>query len=128
MAVEAERSSGARDPTSPTPREAPPPRYYLSPVDYEAWRKGYTPPSTHVLIHELMFNDAKPIMSSDSGGAGAWWFVVRGPFPSKEARLAIFKILCEDDWSGDGGAKLPPLSDAPSNGMNPETPDPEAER
>ncbi len=74
-------------------------RFYQSPVDYEAWAKGYLPPSDHLLIDELMFRGARPIMSSDNGKDGAWWFVIRGKFPGSKTRLAIYKLLCEaDDW------------------------------
>lgn len=54
-----------------------PPRFCLSPVDYEAWRNGYTPPSEHVLIDALHRGDAKVSASFSSKECG-WWFVIRG--------------------------------------------------
>jgi len=57
-----------------TPME---PRYYRSPVDYEAWRNGYLPPSEHVLIHELSVGNVKVLASTQCDNWG-WWLVVRG--------------------------------------------------
>lgn len=58
---------------SPT-REARP----LSVVDYDAWNRGYMPPSEHVLIDQLAYRGARVVMSSDWGSYGAVWVVVRG--------------------------------------------------
>lgn len=46
-------------------------------VAYESWRKGYMPPSEHILIDQLSYRGARVVMSSDFGDV-AWWLVVRG--------------------------------------------------
>ena len=66
----------------------------LSPVDYDAWERGYMPPSEHILIDQLAYRGARVIMSNDWGKEGAWWFVVRGAL-SQKARLAICKYIME---------------------------------
>lgn len=51
-------------------------RFYMSPVDYEAWRNGYMPPTEHVLIHKLSVGEVKVVACSDHGDTG-WWLVVK---------------------------------------------------
>ena len=46
-------------------------------VDYDAWKRGYMPPSEHVLIDQLAYRGAKVIMGSDFGDHGAIWVVTR---------------------------------------------------
>ncbi len=53
-----------------------PPR--LSPVDYDAWSRGYMPPSEHVLIHELTYEGAKVMASSHAAKNLSWWLVTKG--------------------------------------------------
>jgi hypothetical protein len=65
-------------------------------VDYEAWNRGYMPPSEHILIDQLSYRGAKVIMSTDLGD-NAWWFVIRGKRPSKENMRKIFDLLAEID-------------------------------
>jgi hypothetical protein len=48
-------------------------------VDYEAWERGYMPPSEHVLIDQLSYRGAKVLMMMDHGERGALWLVVREP-------------------------------------------------
>lgn len=89
-------------------------RFVASPVDYDAWRRGYMPPSEHILIDQLMFRGARPIMSMDMEGGGAWWLVIRGPYPSAKVRKAIMRLLAEDDWGEP--APTPLAADEPPNG------------
>jgi hypothetical protein len=71
-----------------------PPRFVMSPVDYEAWGKGYMPPTNHVLIDQLMFRDARVVLSVDMGpNAPAYWLVVRGkPLKGKKGTLIMQMI------------------------------------
>lgn len=64
----------------------------LSPVDYEAWGKGYMPPSEHVLIDQLQYRGARIILGSDMGET-AYWLVMRGPGPKSKQVLAIMKLI-----------------------------------
>lgn len=64
----------------------------LSPVDYDAWNRGYMPPTEHVLIDALAFRDAKVItMSSDS--KGAIYVVTRGKPTDKRMRAILMQLL-----------------------------------
>ena len=56
----------------------------LSPVNYEAWRNGYIPPSEHVLIHELMHEGAKVHTSFQNYGGGFWLVTKGNPFMDDE--------------------------------------------
>lgn len=40
-------------------------------VDYDAWKRGYMPPSEHVLIDQLAYRGARVVMGSDFGDHGA---------------------------------------------------------
>ena len=57
-------------------------RPVLSVVDYEAWNKGYCPPSEHVLIDQLSYRGAKVVLSFDYGDQ-AFWVVIRGKRPTR---------------------------------------------
>jgi hypothetical protein len=61
-------------------------------VDYEAWRKGYMPPSEHILIDELAYRGARVIHGSDWGNL-AIWVVMRGTIPSRKVRKAIRELV-----------------------------------
>lgn len=72
------------------------PRYYRSPVDYEAWRNGYMPPTEHVLIHKLSVGEVKVIAMSDYGkDAGGWWLVVKGGKRLTAAQRKAMRYLME---------------------------------
>jgi hypothetical protein len=51
----------------------------LSVVDYDAWEKGYMPPSEHCLIDALSYRGAKVAMASGVRETH-WWLVVKGEF------------------------------------------------
>lgn len=51
-------------------------------VDYDAWKRGYMPPSEHVLIDELSYRGAKVVCSS-IGSSGGWWLVMKGEVDRK---------------------------------------------
>lgn len=64
----------------------------LSPVDYGAWNKGYTPPTEHIVIDELQFRGARVVFGSNLGET-AYWLVVRGPGPRGRQALAIMQLI-----------------------------------
>lgn len=61
-------------------------------VDYEAWGKGYTPPSEHILIDQLAYRGALVNTSSNLGDC-AFWLVTRGFKLHGEAQLKLYEIL-----------------------------------
>lgn len=75
-----------------SPRQPP----VLSPVDYDAWNRGYMPPTEHVLIDALAYRGAKVItMSSDS--TGAIYVVTRGKPTDKRMRAILRELLAAFD-------------------------------
>lgn len=63
-------------------------------VDYDAWNRGYTPPSEHVLIDQLAYRGARVACMSDWGSDGAFWVVMRGKTPSPAVRKSM-RQMCE---------------------------------
>lgn len=61
-------------------------------VDYDAWKRGYMPPSEHVLIDQLAYRGATVNTSSDLGDC-AFWIVTRGFRPHGEKMFKIHEIL-----------------------------------
>lgn len=61
-------------------------------VDYDAWRKGYMPPSEHILIDQLSHRGAKVICASDHGDM-AFWLVWRGDRPSRKVRKLMMEMM-----------------------------------
>lgn len=89
-------------------------RYVLSPVDYEAMRKGYSPPSEHILIDQLQFRGARVICGSDMGET-AYWLVMRGkPVRGKRA-LAIMKLI-EDSLDAMADEETALAAEPPQDG------------
>jgi len=69
-------------------------------VDYDAWKRGYMPPSEHVLIDQLAYRGARVIHGSDLGESGAVWVVIRGKIPNRHVRKLMRELMCmvfEDD-------------------------------
>ena len=67
-------------------------------VDYDAWKRGYMPPSEHVLIDQLAYRGARVMMSSDFGDHGAIWIVMRDinnltPAARKALREIVSDVL-----------------------------------
>ena len=57
-----------------------PPNPHASPVDYDAWNRGYAPPSEHLLIHALTYDGLQVIGHSGVDG-DQYWLVTKGePF------------------------------------------------
>lgn len=63
-------------------------------VDYEAWNKGYMPPSEHQLIHELSYNGAK-VRCASSGGENGWWLVAKGDAFDDEDMWEMMMFITE---------------------------------
>lgn len=61
-------------------------------VDYDAWKRGYMPPSEHILIDQLAYRGATVNTSSDLGDC-AFWIVTRGFRPHGEKMLKIYEML-----------------------------------
>lgn len=94
----------------------------MSPVDYEAWRKGYTPPTEHVLIHKLSLGELR-VASGSQEPDREWWLVTRGDMPSRLG-LAIFKLIAEwedESQPADGalGRQSPAEGDKSRDEPNP---------
>lgn len=62
-------------------------------VDYDAWKRGYMPPSEHVLIDQLAYRGARVIHGTDLGEHGAFWVVVRGKSPNAKIRRLMREIV-----------------------------------
>lgn len=68
----------------------------LSVVDYDAWSRGYMPPSEHILIDQLSYRGARVLMCSDWGKSGAIWIVTRNlkPLP-RDIRKKMLDLIGE---------------------------------
>lgn len=62
-------------------------------VDYDAWKRGYMPPSEHVLIDQLAYRGARVVTMSDWGDEGAVWVVLRGKEVTPALRKAMRNML-----------------------------------
>ena len=88
-------------------------------VDYEAWKRGYMPPSEHVLIDQLSYRGATVNQSSD-WGEYAFWIVTRGFRPTGEKALKIYEMMCDlvkEEIEAKKAAK-PKLCDGPGLGTD----------
>ena len=54
-----------------------PKRPVMSVVDYDAWERGYMPPSEHILIDQLAYRGARVRLMFDHAERGAYWIVER---------------------------------------------------
>lgn len=65
-----------------------------SPVDYDAWNRGYMPPSNHRLIHALMYEGAHVVGSSHVTAGEGWWIVIQGePFACDDNHEMMMFLL-----------------------------------
>src|SRR3990167_7252823 len=79
----------------------------LSVVDYDAWEKGYMPPSEHILIDQLAYRGAR-IMCSSSGGDFSYWLVIKGKLPPRQTRFTICRMLMEQlDLADEDASQAP---------------------
>ena len=58
-------------------------------VDYEAWNRGYMPPSEHVLIDKLAYRGARVQLSTPISHKHQIWVVIDGPPLTNKQRKAI---------------------------------------
>lgn len=86
-------------------------RFVTSPVDYDAIRRGYCPPSEHALIDQLQFGGARVVLGSDIGPT-AYWLVMRGkPIKGRIGKLIMQQIenaidaMIEDEAAAAAEAK-----------------------
>jgi hypothetical protein len=92
----------------------------LSPVDYDAWNRGYMPPSEHILIDALAYRGARVVMSQSTQNAEVW-LVVKGqmtPFP-RDALRAVHRAIADmievlDEYLPATGQEPAPASAAES--------------
>lgn len=61
-------------------------------VDYDAWNRGYMPPSEHILIDQLSYRGARVVLGSDWGDM-AIWVVMRGKSPTPAMRKIMRKMI-----------------------------------
>ena len=66
----------------------------LSVVDYDAWERGYIPPSEHVLIDELAYRGARVLMSHNTEELG-FWLVLKGATPPPKGRKIMLEMMKE---------------------------------
>lgn len=62
-------------------------------VDYDAWKRGYTPPSEHNLIDQLAYRGARVVMGCDLASAGAIWVVMRGDLMNGPLRKHVRQMI-----------------------------------
>ena len=65
-------------------------------VDYDAWKRGYMPPSEHVLIDQLAYRGARVVMSTDFGDHGAIWIVTRDISKMNRTARNAFRDIIND--------------------------------
>ncbi|WGR74356.1 MULTISPECIES: hypothetical protein [unclassified Bradyrhizobium] len=94
----------------------------LSVVDYDAWNRGYMPPSEHVLIDKLAYRGARVHLSTPISREHQIWIVIDGPALTNKQRKAIrdmVNLWFEDEETeqlGTGSESAPGLAqcDTPS--------------
>lgn len=89
----------------------------LSVVDYDAWEKGYMPPSEHILIDKLSYRGARVVLSTWLGGDGQVWVVLEGkPLTNKQRKILrdmVALFLGDEDETPQ--TPLKPAEDEPRN-------------
>lgn len=80
------------DPLNPRNITQPEKVLSVSPVNYRAWRDGYLPPTEHILIHNLIYEDARVLMSTGAD-AFSFWVVARGKLPTGASAKIFVKMI-----------------------------------
>lgn len=62
-------------------------------VDYEAWNRGYMPPSEHVLIDKLSYRGARVQLSTPVSREHQIWVVMEGPPLTNKQRKMIREMV-----------------------------------
>lgn len=68
-------------------------RPVLSVVDYEAWGRGYMPPSEHVLIDKLAYRGARVQISTPISREHQIWIVIEGPLLTNKQRKNLREMV-----------------------------------
>jgi len=93
----------------------------LSPVDYDAWHRGYSPPTSHLLIHKLMAGELVSRYYTDCGPDDAFAIVMSpqmdiGSLAGQLRDLAdMFERQAERKAAKDAAAAIPADADAHHN-------------
>jgi len=81
-------------------------------VDYDAWNRGYMPPSEHVLIDKLAYRGARVQLSTPISREHQIWVVIEGPPLNNKQRKQLRDMVnfwFEDEPEGaTKGAEAPP--------------------
>jgi hypothetical protein len=64
-----------------------------TPVDYDAWNRGYMPPSEHVLIDKLAYRGARVVLSTPLGRDRQMWVVLEGPSLTNKERKHLREMV-----------------------------------
>ena len=86
-------------------------RPVLSVVDYEAWGKGYMPPSEHILIDKLAYRGARVQLSTIVGREHQMWVVIEGPPLTNKQRKAMREMV--NLWFEDEPEEPAKVAEAP---------------
>jgi len=84
---------------------------YRSVVDYDAWVKGYMPPTEHVLIDELSHRGAKVVLCA-TGGERGYWLVLKGYETTRGLRHAMLALAAQIEALEDDVDPQPVLAAA----------------
>lgn len=79
-------------------------------VDYDAWNRGYMPPSEHILIDQLAYRGARVVLSSSLSPEHQMWFVVKGPPMTNKQRKMLREIMAlwfDDEPEPDADGEQP---------------------
>lgn len=82
----------------------------LSPVDYDAWARGYLPPSEHVLIDALSFRGARVVCSAAYSKENQWWFVVNGKLTPEARKLASKTLHMQMEFLEEAAPESKPVT------------------
>ncbi|GIK47973.1 MAG: hypothetical protein BroJett013_06700 [Alphaproteobacteria bacterium] len=64
-------------------------------VDYNAWQRGYMPPSEHILIDALAFRGAKVRASTHLREGHGWWIVTQGDVFDNDEMWEMIEWIAE---------------------------------
>jgi hypothetical protein len=83
-------------------------------VDYEAWNRGYMPPSEHVLIDKLSYRGARVHLSTPISREHQIWIVIDGPPLTNKQRKHLREMVNlwfedEPEQLGTGSESAPGL-------------------
>ena len=80
----------------------------LTVVDYDAWDKGYMPPSEHILIDKLAYRGARVALSTWLGGDAQLWVVIEGAKPLTNRQRKLLREMMAMWFEDEQEAPPPP--------------------